>query len=232
MQKGADDYGGFGQDLEMAGDAHGHQMIVDAVRQARPDDAVLSEEGADDGTRVSSSRAWIIDPLDGSAGFGQGNGEWAVHVALSIDGKPAVGAVAAPAIPTVGSTGSPHSVPKMANSAPTVVTGRSRAWREGQLIADALGGKLIACSSAGVKAMLVLTGVADVYVHDGPLYEWDVCAPAAVAESAGLHVSDSMGSELIFNKARPVVPGLLISRPELAHQVMTALRQGQEDHRG
>jgi len=71
--------------------------------------------------------------------------------------------------------------------------------------------------------MAVVEGTADVYVHPSGLYEWDVCAPAAVAVAAGLDVSDMNGSDLSYNKVRPVVPGLLISRPEFTSRVRASL---------
>lgn len=209
-----------GWELELQGDAFGHRYIVDALRRARPDDAILSEEGVDDLVRVGNDRVWIVDPLDGSSGFGRGNDEWAVHVALSVHGKATVGAVAVPGLSITGRTGFPQEpAPRIARE-PIVVSGRSRGWLEGQQVANTLGGQLLQCSSAGVKAMLVATGVADVYVHDAPLYEWDVCAPVAVAKAAGLHVSDTTGTELIFNKAEPVVRSVLISQVDLAGDVI------------
>ena len=71
--------------------------------------------------------------------------------------------------------------------------------------------------------MAVVGGTADIYVHPSGLYEWDVCAPAAVAASAGLDVSGVDGSVLTYNKERPVVPGLLISKPEYTAAALDAL---------
>lgn len=213
-----------GWDLEDAGDRLGHELLTTAIKKARASDGLLSEEGTDDRSRVDKARAWIVDPLDGSSGFGSGNPEWAVHVALAIDGDPTVGAVAVPGLGLIGSTLEPPVTPERnTDQPPIVVTGRSRSWTDGQLVAGGLGGELISCSSAGVKAMLVATGEADIYVHDAPLYEWDVCAPAAVAAAAGLHVSDTSGQALRFNQSRPVVPSVLICRPELADDVFALL---------
>jgi len=121
------------------------------------------------------------------------------------------------------STGLTPHVPAQRGKDPVVVTGRSRVHSDGQIVAAALDAELAACSSAGVKAMLVVMGDADVYVHGSPLYEWDVCAPAAVARAAGLHVSGVNGSELAYNQGRPVCPGLLICRPEYADAVISAM---------
>ena len=60
-----------------------HEFLLDALTSARPSDAVLSEEGADDPVRLSSERVWIIDPLDGTREFSElDRDDWAVHVAL------------------------------------------------------------------------------------------------------------------------------------------------------
>jgi 3'(2'), 5'-bisphosphate nucleotidase len=103
-----------------------------------------------------------------------------------------------------------------------VVSGRSNAYHAAA-VADALDARLTACGSAGVKAMLVVTGEVDIYVHASGLYEWDVCAPAAVAAAAGLVVTDLAGRSILYNKPQPVVRGLVISRPEYADTVRTVL---------
>ena len=92
------------------------------------------------------------------------------------------------------------------------------------MVAAAIGGVVRSFGSAGVKAMAVVRGSADVYVHPSGLYEWDVCAPAAVAIAAGLDTSGLDGTALTFNKPRPVVPGLLICRPQYTRRVRSALR--------
>ena len=92
-------------ELRAAGDARANVLILEALSTARPDDPILSEESADDSDRLSSSRVWIVDPLDGTREFGEGDREdWAVHVALVIDGVAEIGAVALPAMDLVLST--------------------------------------------------------------------------------------------------------------------------------
>ena len=244
--------------LASEGDERAHRLLLDRLEEARPEDAVLSEEGADDAQRLESSRLWVIDPLDGSRDYGFGNDEWAVHVGLVEDGQTTAGAVALPAFnllfhtgeqnPDVkaetslevgegefGETGETDAVMETSarqdenaaesdfNRRPVIVTARSRANAEGMLLAHKLGADVFACGSAGVKAMLVVNGTADAYVHASPLYEWDVCAPAAVAQSAGLHVSDAAGEPLVFNQARPVVNSFVVCRPELADDILSAL---------
>ena len=85
-------------DVKAQGDRSSHDFIVAALAEAHPDDAVLSEEGVDDAARLSASRVWIVDPLDGTREFGEeGRTDWAVHVALWIDGQIEAAAVALPA---------------------------------------------------------------------------------------------------------------------------------------
>ena len=217
-----------GSSLAHEGDQRAHLHLLTRLQEARPDDAVLSEEGADDAQRLDSSRLWVIDPLDGSRDYGFGNDEWAVHVGLVEDGKIAAGAVALPALDLLFHTGEGKGAAcavdeNNPNRRPVIVTARSRVNAEGMLLAHELGADVFACGSAGVKAMLVVNGTADAYVHASPLYEWDVCAPAAVAQSAGLHVSDAAGDPLVFNQARPVVNSFLVCRPELVDDILSTL---------
>jgi 3'(2'), 5'-bisphosphate nucleotidase len=214
-------WGGWGP--EEQGDAEAHNLLMDALRSQRSKDGILSEEGHDDGHRLNHERVWIVDPLDGSADFGRGADEWAVHVALTEFGRGTAAAVSLPAIGMVFGTGTPPVVPSVNREKPIIVTGRSRVQIDGVRVAEALGAELMTCGSAGVKAMLVVTGQVDSYIHAGPLWEWDVCAPAIVAEAAGLTVTDAVGNPLVYNKDRAVAPGFIVSRPEIADRVLAAL---------
>ena len=74
------------------GDAVAHHFLAKALADARPDDAILSEEGRDSPNRLAHNRVWIVDPLDGTNEYGEdGRAEWAVHVALVVGGSPAAG---------------------------------------------------------------------------------------------------------------------------------------------
>ncbi|MEM7094008.1 MAG: 3'(2'),5'-bisphosphate nucleotidase CysQ [Actinomycetota bacterium] len=216
MERG--DWGGWWP--EEHGDATGHELLMKALQTARGDDGILSEEGHDDRRRLDHERVWIVDPLDGSSDYGRGSNEWAIHVALTAGGRGEAAAVALPALGVVFGTAMPPQVPERTADRPVVVTGRSRVRFDGVRVAEGLDADLMTCGSAGVKAMLVVTGQADVYVHAGPLYEWDVCAPAVVAEAAGLFVTDAFGQPLDFNKPRPVCPGFVVSRQEFGERVI------------
>ena len=207
------------------GDRRAHNLLVDLIGRERPDDAVLSEEGRDDLVRLQSSRVWIIDPLDGTREFSEpGRSDWAVHVALAIEGEAVAGAVA---LPARGITLASHPTPPPAplwEGPPRLVVSRSRPPYQANRIRAALGGELLPLGSAGAKAMAVVLGEADVYAHAGGQYEWDNCAPAAVAAAAGLHVSRLDGSPLLYNRRSPWLPDLLICRADLADAVLDALR--------
>lgn len=208
------------------GDLLAHNSLVKELAASRPDDAVLSEEGSQDLGRLESRRLWIVDPLDGSKDYAYGSAEWAVHVGLCVDGEAVAGAVSLPAMDLVFATGDQAAAdPQLPPSqrTPKIVTARSRIHYEGMLLADVLDAEVFACGSAGVKAMLVVHGAADAYVHASGLYEWDVCAPAVVAQAAGFQVSDIYGRPLRFNRPDPVVPGFLVARPELAELILEAL---------
>ena len=82
-------------------------------------------------------------------------------------------------------------------------------------VAEQVGGVLTPIGSAGMKAMSILLGEADAYLHSGPMKEWDSAAPAAVAAKAGLHVSDLEGQPLVFNKPTRLTEQLLICHPSL-----------------
>jgi 3'(2'), 5'-bisphosphate nucleotidase len=210
-------------DLRNQGDMLGHRVLVEALGQHRPNDAVLSEEGADHHSRLDAPRTWIIDPLDGTQDYPYpDSAEWAVHVALVEEGQPTAAAVSVPCMDRMFATDLDPVPQRGDRSEPMVISSRSNTHPAGQ-VAQALGAKLSACGSAGVKAMLVVGGEADVYIHASGLYEWDVCAPAGVAASAGFVVSDLEGHEILYNKVHPVVRGLVISRPEYAAAVGEAL---------
>jgi len=207
------------------GDLASHQFIAAALADARPDDAVLSEEGLEDPRRFEGDRVWIVDPLDGTSEFGErGRHDWAVHIALWESGGFAAGAVSIPALDLVFCTEPAPVVPRTDRTRPRLVTSRSRNPYVAVVVANALDADAVRLGSAGAKAMAVVSGEADIYVHDGGMYQWDSAAPAAVALAAGLHVSRIDGSPMVFNDRDAWLPDLLICRPEFAEPVLEALR--------
>jgi len=208
-----------GKALGMEGDARANALLCRELRAARPDDALLSEEEKDDASRLVHRRVWIVDPLDGTREYGEGRRDWAVHVALAIDGVASVGAVALPGQGVTLTSGAPIALIP-ANTPPRMLVSRTRPAAEAVFVAERLGAELVAMGSAGAKAMAVVQGQADIYLHTGGQYEWDNCAPAAVAAAAGLHVSRVDGSPIRYNNPDPYLPDLLICRKELADAVL------------
>jgi 3'(2'), 5'-bisphosphate nucleotidase len=203
-----------------AGDKRSHDCLMEALARERPDDAVLSEEGVDDPVRLSAQRVWIVDPLDGTREFSElGRADWAVHVALWQSGALVAGAVALPAQGVTLAT--PDPAPPPAHSGePRIVVSRTRPPAVALQVRDQLNGTLVEMGSAGAKVAAVIQGLADVYVHAGGQYEWDSAAPVAVARAAGLHTSRIDGSPLEYNRADPLLPDLVVCRPEYADAVL------------
>lgn len=209
--------------LGKAGDQTANQFLCHALREQRPDDGLLSEEEKDNADRLSKSRVWIIDPVDGTREYGEERTDWAVHVALAVDGVPTIGAVALPGLGIVLRTDQPQPLPPAA-SKPRMLVSRTRPAAEAVAVADKIGADLVPMGSAGAKAMAVVRGEAEIYLHTGGQYEWDSCAPAAVAAAYGLHISRVDGSPLVYNQADVYMPDLLICRPEWAEPVLELVR--------
>ena len=211
-------------DLKDEGDVAGHRYIMSALTAARPDDVILSEEAADNRKRLSADRVWIIDPIDGTNEFAEHpRHDWAIHIALWESGELTAASVA---LPTLGITfdASPAAVvPPSTREKPLLVTSRSRNPYCAVMVANALGCDVARLGSAGAKAMAIVMGEADIYVHDGGMYQWDSAAPAAVAKAAGLHVSRIDGSELKYNQESLWLPDFLVCRTELAEPALKAL---------
>jgi len=215
------------KDLGNAGDRTANQFLIRALGEQRPDDGLLSEESKDTDARLSKSRVWIIDPVDGTREYSEGRSDWAVHVALAIDGVPVIGAVALPALDLVLRTDQPAIIPP-APAQLRMVVSRTRPAPEAVAVAEALGAELIPMGSAGAKAMAVVRGEADIYLHTGGQYEWDSCAPVAVAAAYGLHVSRVDGSPLVYNQRDVYMPDLLICRKEHAPHVLALVQLSAE----
>ena len=211
--------------LGKAGDQTANQFLCHAIREARPEDGLLSEEEKDSSARLEMSRVWIVDPVDGTREYGEERADWAVHVGLAIDGRPVIGAVALPGLDggLVMRTDQPRALPA-AGTPLRMVVSRTRPAAEAVSVAEKLGAELVPMGSAGAKAMAVVLGQAEIYLHSGGQFEWDSCAPVAVARANGLHTSRIDGSPLVYNRRDTFMPDLLICRPEWAEPVLDALR--------
>ncbi|MFC1472285.1 3'(2'),5'-bisphosphate nucleotidase CysQ [Rhodococcus qingshengii] len=213
-----------GRELGRRGDKAADSYILDRLAAERPGDAVLSEESADDRSRLDAARVWIIDPLDGSKEYGLPNhADWAVHVALWERGRGiTAAAVAQPALGAVYSSGD-EAASVAANSPLRVVVSGSRPPAFTEAVAAELGADVVHMGSAGAKAMAVVRGEVDAYLHAGGQWEWDSAAPVGVAQAAGLYCSRIDGSPLLYNESHPYLPDLVICRPELSESILGAI---------
>ena len=213
-----------GRALGEAGDRLANAFLVEQLGAQRPDDGLLSEESKDTDERLGRSRVWIVDPLDGTREYGEARPDWAVHVGLAIDGVAEVGAVALPGLDGGMVLRSDRPGPPPPHEGPPrLLVSRTRPAAEAVAVAGTLGGELVPMGSAGAKAMAVALGRAEIYLHSGGQYEWDNCAPVAVARAHGLHCSRIDGSELRYNNRDTYLPDLLICRPEWAERVLEAV---------
>jgi 3'(2'), 5'-bisphosphate nucleotidase len=226
---------GFGHPwmLGDAGDSLANELILRRLRAERPDDAVLSEEAHDDLERLNHDRVWIIDPVDGTREFSTpGRDDWAVHIALwqrPTDGRREItdAAVSLPARDNIvyrsdtvtdsqARVGVPHTL-RIAVSAnrPPAVLHRMR---------QNLAIQPVAIGSAGAKAMAIIDGDVDAYLHAGGQWEWDSAAPAGVVMAAGMHASRLDGSPMRYNQPDPYLPDFVMCRAEVAPILLGAIR--------
>jgi 3'(2'), 5'-bisphosphate nucleotidase len=210
-----------GRELGKEGDARSNALLLTELAEQRPQDAVLSEESADSGERLTADRVWIIDPLDGTREFSMpGRTDWAVHVALWRRGQEITdAAVAQPALDAVYASDDAVAVAGL-RERPVILVSDSRPPEFAPRLADALAAELQPMGSAGAKAMAVVRGDADVYAHAGGQYQWDSAAPVAIARAAGLVTCRLDGSPLVYNAPDPYLPDLLICRSELARPLL------------
>ena len=213
------------------GDAAAQRFIDETLAEHRPDDAMLSEEAVDDPRRSSADRVWIIDPLDGTQEYSEFDRvDWAVHIALwertDSGGRLTAAAVSMPALELTLTMDPPPHPPAAYDGRPRLVVSRSRASLDVIRVAERLECDVIRMGSAGAKAMAVVLGEADIYVHSGGQHQWDSAAPVGVARAAGLHTSRINGSELVYNQRDSWLPDLIICRQHLARPVLAALGHG------
>lgn len=237
--------GPTGRELGDIGDRRANTLLLERLAAARPDDAVLSEESADDLARVDADRVWIIDPVDGTREYGLGDRpDWAVHVALwERDGDPALSrltaaAVGLPALGVVsgvdddevyaapvgnGGVDGGGLLPPRTGSRPRIVLSASRPPRFADAVAEAVGGDLVPLGSAGAKTAAVVRGEADAYIHAGGQYQWDSAAPAGVALARGFVAVRIDGTPLEYNVSDTYLPDLVVCRADLADAILGAI---------
>ena len=227
--------------LRKLADRTSHERIMELLSAARPDDAILSEEGKDDAARLDAERVWIVDPLDGTWEYGQGRADFAVHIALW---EPRVHQLSACTVdlPAQGLTRSvldadPHLAGLPGDRPIRIVASRSRPPatlpQTVEILSELLaeqgitdrGVEIVDVGSVGAKVNEILAGRADAYVHDTGFFEWDVAAPYGVAAHYGLVPSHVDGSPVVFNQMPPYVTDLVVSHPGLVAPLRQALER-------
>lgn len=208
-----------------AADRAADDWLLERLARLRPYDIVLSEERADPAQRLHRSRVWIIDPLDGTREFAiPGRHDWAVHVALAVDGHPGIGAVALPDGTVLATNDPPRPRPPAGPGAPLrLLVSASRPPAMAVQVALRLAAEVVPMGSAGAKVAAVVQGRAELYVHAGGMRQWDSCAPVAVALAGGFWASRIDGSPLRYNERDVNLPDLLVCRPELAEPALHAI---------
>lgn len=224
----------FPYELGDAGDIRANAMLLKRLQAERPGDAVLSEEAHDDLKRLQADRVWIIDPLDGTWEYSLPyRDDWAVHVALwqrtrgaGPGGPHGTITDAAVALPALGEVHRSDTViaPPAPRPGPIRITASSnRPPAVLFRLRDRLDIEFVRIGSAGAKAMAVVRGDVDAYIHAGGQWEWDSAAPAGVLQAAGLHATRIDGSTLRYNQPDPYLPDLLMCRPEVADLLLDAM---------
>jgi len=227
-----------GKTMADIGDQAADGFLQGFIRGRYPQDGLLSEETADTTERLAKSRAWIVDPLDGTQEFSEGRSDWAVHVALTVGGQCALAAVALPALEEVlwgvavpgreraGTLGGATLVrgDSLAPKRARVVVSRSHTPPWVARFAERIDAELCPFGSAGFKVARILLGDADVYPHTKGLKEWDTCAPETVARALGWHVSKLRGDAHRYNQANPKNHELVVCRPAQRERVLAALK--------
>lgn len=205
----------------LTADVRADEFVAAELSTYRPDDAVLSEEIGRRGDPESADRVWIVDPLDGTREYCEGDRtDWAVHVALWERGELSVGAVALPAKGVVLSTDDGGSSPAGIRGITRIAVSRSRPPDWAVAVAAGLGAELVPMGSAGAKAAAVIRGEVDAYLHDGGQYEWDSAAPVAVARRYGLVACRADGGPLRYNQPDPYLPDLVICPVQHAQELV------------
>ena len=195
-----------------------NEIIVARLRREFPEDGILAEESIDTSHRLDKSRVWMIDPLDGTTGFIDGNGDFAVQIGLAENGECVLGVVYQPLTGVLyrairgGGTWieRPNCEPEQARVSnhreiSTMRLAASRSHRSPRMdkVVQAFGVKEeVRRGSVGIKIGLIVEQQCDLYVHLSPrTKQWDTCAPEVILREAGGSMTDLFGQPLRYNHA-------------------------------
>lgn len=207
-----------GEALDTAGLRVAGRFVRDALRRARPDDALLS---AQDCPRIPSGdgvRCWMIDPLVRADDFAQGGDSWSVSIGLAVDRSAAAGAVTLPARGVMVRSGRSLPGSDPANRVRLAV-GAAMVPGLAQQLASALNAEIVDADDGGIA---VCCGDVDVFVDPAARAEWSVCGLVAAARVGGLHASCLSGARIVLGGSGKTVPGLILCRKDLGPAVIRA----------
>lgn len=222
-------------------DQQASRFIVEALHRKFPSDGILCEEEADDSDRLTKSRVWIVDPMDGTSEFVAGRTEFAVMIGLAINGSPSLGVVYLPvdrklyyaergggAFIESGKVQRQLHVPLETDPGrSTIAVSRSHDSAASRRIREVLGiGAVVRAGSVGVKVGMICEGLAHIYLHVGSgTNEWDTCAPEIILQEAGGRMTDVLNRPLCYNTPHPQnLHGLIASNGILHDRAVDAAK--------
>jgi 3'(2'), 5'-bisphosphate nucleotidase len=193
-----------------------NELIVNGLKAEFPGDGILAEESVDTDRRLTKSRVWMVDPLDGTNGFIDGNGDFAVQIGLVADGECVAGVVYLPLTDVLyravlgGGTWieRPELPPEKAavSDRKTFAEMRlaaSRSHRSPRMnkVVQRFGFREeVQRGSVGIKVGLLIEQQCDLYIHLSPrTKQWDTCAPQLILTEAGGRLTDLFGRPLNYN---------------------------------
>ncbi len=202
----------------------------------------LSEETADDRSRLAASRVWVVDPLDGTREFVQAIPEWCVSIGLVEDARPVAGGILNPAtgervVGAVGTGVTLNGNPAVTRATTDLVGARVLASRsevkrgEWERFRDSPF-EVVPCGSVAYKLACVAAGLTDATWTLVPKHEWDVAAGVALVLAAGGAAYDLRGKVPLFNRPRPKLDGLIATCAGLRGPVDRLLAIGARDGDG
>jgi 3'(2'), 5'-bisphosphate nucleotidase len=216
-----------------------NDLIVQRLTQAFPDDGILAEESVDTSRRLNKSRVWMIDPLDGTTGFINGNGDFAVQIGLAEDGECVLGVVYQPVNgvlyravrghgswierPGVEAERTRVSSQKEIHSMRLAASRSHRSKRMDRVVKTLGVREEVRRGSVGVKVGLIVERQCDLYVHLSPrTKQWDTCAPEIILREAGGRITDLFGALLRYNSPEVQNRNGLVASNGAAHDEIIA----------
>lgn len=212
-------------------DLEANRKIREVIQGRYPNDGWLSEEDKDNTDRLSASRVWVVDPIDGTKEFIEGVPQFAVSVGLVVDGQPVLGVVYNPAqdkffraVKGRGAllNGQPiHVSTREQMEGAFLLVSRSEPKQKFQSFVELC--RLEPVGSIAFRLACVAEGHGDGTLTFRSVHEWDVCAGVMIVQEAGGVVMDGTGNGLVFNRLGRLRRGVVASNETLAKRLQGML---------